>query len=127
MKQEYGQESIILLWQWEKLEKKMANYRNHLRFTIKCLKNEVVPVSVRLKTNIKTVKGFQIIRKAERQLLNEQIRSINNTLELLMINRDTCSEKLKALLLEKDDQYTLEECKDMMKRIVECRHMKVMM
>ena len=33
-----GQKSIFLLWQWEKLEKKMANYKNHLRFTIKCLK-----------------------------------------------------------------------------------------
>ena len=38
MKQEYGQESIFPLWQWKKLEKKMADYRNHLRFTIKCLK-----------------------------------------------------------------------------------------
>ena len=65
MKQVYGQESSFLLWQWEKLERKMANYKNHLRFTIKCLKNEVVPVSVRLKTNIKTQKGIQIIRKAE--------------------------------------------------------------
>ena len=63
MKQEYGQEMVFILRKWEKLEKKMADYRNHLRFTIKCLKNEVIPVSVRLKTNIKTPKGIQIIRK----------------------------------------------------------------
>ena len=74
MKQEYSQESLFLLWQWEKLEKKMASYRNHLRFRIKCLKNEVVPVSIRLKTNIKTQKGIQIIRKADKQLLNECIK-----------------------------------------------------
>ena len=61
MKEEFGQRSIFLLGQWEKLEKKMANYRNHLRFTIRCLKNEVIPVSIRLKTNVKTSKGFQII------------------------------------------------------------------
>ena len=95
MKQEYGQESIFLLQQWEKLEKKMADYRNHLRFTIKCLKNEVIPVSVRLKTNIKTPKGIQIIRKAEKQLLNECIRLITNTIELLMLKRDTCSNKVR--------------------------------
>ena len=71
MKQEYHQESIFLLWQWEKIEKMMANYRNHLRFTIKCLKNEVIPVSVRLKTNVKTSISLQIIKKAEKQLLNE--------------------------------------------------------
>ena len=126
MKQEYGQESIFLLWQWEKLEKKMANYRNHLRFTIKCLKNEAIPVSVRLKTNVKTFKGLHIIRKAEKQLLNEQIRSINNILELLMLKRDTCSNKLKELLLEKDDQNTLEECNILMERVIECRHIRVM-
>ena len=101
MKQEYGQESLFLLRQWEKLEKKMANYKNHLRFTIKCLKNEVVPVSVRLKTNIKTQKGIQIIRRAEKQLLNECIRLINNTIELLMLKRDTCSNKVKEIILKK--------------------------
>ena len=73
----------------------MANYRNHCRFTIKCLKSEVIPVSIRLKTNLKTSKGFQIIRRAEKQLLNECIHSINNTLELLMLKRDTCIEELK--------------------------------
>ena len=68
IKQEYGQGSIFLVQQWEKLEKKMANFRNHWRFTIKCLKNNLVPVSVRLKTNIKKTKGLDIIRKAEKQL-----------------------------------------------------------
>ena len=127
MKQEYGQESIFLLPQWEKLEKKMANYRNHLRFTIKCLKNEVIPVSVRLKTNIKTPKGIQIIRKAEKQLLNERIRSITNTIELLMLKRDTCSNKVKEILLEKDDHNTLEDCNNLIERVKEYRHNSIMM
>ena len=126
MKQEYGQESIFLLQQWEKLEKKMADYWNHLRFTIKCLKNEVIPVSVRLKTNIKTLRGIQIIRKAEKQLLNECIRSINNILELLMLKRDTCSNKVKELILQKDDRNTLEECNNLMERVREYRHNTVM-
>ena len=69
IKVEYGQEGIFLLQQWEKLEKKMANFKNHQRFTIKCLKNNIVPVSVRLKTNIKTRKGLEIIRRAEKNTL----------------------------------------------------------
>ena len=48
------------------------------------LKNEIISVSVRLKTNINTAKGLQIIRRAEKQLLNECIRSINNMLEMFM-------------------------------------------
>ena len=70
MKEKYGQESIFLWQQWEKLEKKMADYRNYLRFTMKCLKNEIKPVSVRLRTNVQMSRGLQIIRKAEKQLLN---------------------------------------------------------
>ena len=66
IKQEYGWESLFLVRQWEKLEKKMSDFRNHRRFTIKCLKNDIVPVSVRLKTNIKTAKGLEIIKRAEK-------------------------------------------------------------
>ena len=131
MKEEFGQRSIFLLGQWEKLEKKMANYRNHLRFTIRCLKNEVIPVSIRLKTNVKTSKVFQIIRRAERQLLNECIRSINNTLELLMMKRDTCIQELKDTIVDKEDmeydQKTFEECGSLIKRVIECQHNRVML
>ena len=130
MKEEFGQRSIFLLQQREKLEKKMANYRNHLRFPIKCLKNEVILVSIRLKTNVKTSKGLQIIRRAERQLLHECIRSINNTLELLMMKRDTCIQELKDTMLEKedqeDDQKIFEECGTLIKRVIECWHNRVM-
>ena len=122
IKQEYGQDSIFLLPQWEKLEIKMANYRNHHRFTIKCLKNDIIPVSVRLKTNIHTTKGLQIIRRAEKQLLNEHIRSINNLLEMFMIKRDACFLKLKGLV----DQETLEERDNIIKKVVESRHIRVL-
>ena len=93
------QESIFLWHKWEKLEKKMADYINHLRFTIKCLKNEIIPVSTRLRTNVQRYRGLQIIRKAEKQLLNVCTRSINNILELLMLTRDTCLQKLKRHII----------------------------
>ena len=127
IKEEFGQRSIFLMQQLENLEKKMADYRNHRRFTIKCLTKEVIPVSIRLKTNIKTSKGLQIIRRAEKQLLNERIRSINNTLQLLMMKRNTCIEELKDTILDKeDDQKTFEECETLIKRVIECCHNKVM-
>ena len=122
IKQEYGQGSIFLLRQWEKLEKQMAHFRNHWRFTIKCLKNYIAPVSVRLKTNIHTTKGLHIIRRAEKQLLNECIRSINNQLEMFMFKRDTCTFKLKDIL----DHNTMEECKKLIKNVIESRHKRVL-
>ena len=105
-----------------KIEKKMADYRNHRRFSIKCLKNEIIPVSVKQKTNIHTAKGLQIIRREEKQLLNEHIRSINNMLQMYMYKRGTCFHQLKRIL----DQNTLKDCHDLIKRHIECRHIRVL-
>ena len=123
IKQEYGWESIFLVQQWEKLEKKMSDFRNHRRFTIKCLKNDIVPVSVRLKTNIKTAKGLEIIKRAEKQLLNECVRSINNQLEMFMLKRDISINKLKIIIR---DQNLIQECEELMKKVVESRHIRVL-
>ena len=123
IKQEYGQESLFLVQQWEKLEKKMSDFRNHQIFTIKGLKNYIVPVSVRLKTNIKTAKGLEIIKRAEKQLLNERVTSINNQLEMFMFKRDTCIKKLKEVIR---DQNLIQECEELMKKVVESRHIRVL-
>ena len=101
----------------------MSDFRNHQRFTIKCLKNDIVPVSVRLKTNIRTTKGLEIIRKAEKQLLNECIRTINNQLEMFMIRKDTCTNRFKSIV---QDHTLIEECENLMKKIIESRHLRVL-
>ena len=38
LKNKYGKEYVRLLRNWEFTIKKMANYRNHRRFTLRCLK-----------------------------------------------------------------------------------------
>ena len=68
---EYGQESVRFLRQWEKLEMKMADFQNHRRFTLRCLSKGLIPVSIKLKTTVKTPKGIYIVRKAARMLMNE--------------------------------------------------------
>ena len=61
---EFGKESVILLQQWENMEK-MADVCSDRIFSLGCLKYDVIPLSVRLKTNIRTTRGLEIIRKAE--------------------------------------------------------------
>ena len=61
---------------------------------------------VRLKSNIKTPKGQQIIYKAEKSLLNERIRNINNTIAMLKIQVDTCTYLLETNIEGK----IMEEC-----------------
>ena len=73
----------IKFWRWP------APVGNHRRFMIKCLKNNIIPVSIKLKTSIFTRKANEIIRRAERQLLNEHVRTVNNMLEFNMFRRET--------------------------------------
>ena len=95
----------------EKIEKKMADFSNHQRFSLRCLSLDLIPVGIRFRSTIKKPKGKQIIKKAERALLNERIRSTNNTLSMLEQRRDTCIFQLE----EKPDRESMEECQGIYK------------
>ena len=103
---EYRKESVKFLRQWEKLEVKMADFQNHRRFMLRCLSKGLVPVSIRLKTTVKTPKGNYIVRQAERMLMNERVRLIKNTITMLRWQIDTCIYSLgRCIRME-----AMEEC-----------------
>ena len=106
LRREYGKENVKIFCQWEKMENKMADFSNHRRLSLRCLKENIIPVSIRLKSNIKTPKGHHIIRKTEKTLLNERIRLVNNTIDMLKIQVDTCKYHLENIL----DRESMEEC-----------------
>ena len=68
IKQEFGEESVLKLHLWEKTEKKMANFRNHRRFSIKCLKR-------RDHTSEYQAKDTVFILERPQKLLEEQKNS----------------------------------------------------
>ena len=45
---EFGRGSVAILKRWEHHEKKLANYRNHRRFTLRCLSQRITPVSLEI-------------------------------------------------------------------------------
>ena len=100
----------------------MADFQNHRRFTLRCLGEKVVPVSITLKSQVRTPKGLQIIRKAEVSLLNERIQSINNTINMLESEYDTCMKRLSDKLKKED----LHECLKFIEERKEARHYKTM-
>ena len=57
----YGMEALHLLKEWEKLQIRDSDYRNHQIFTLRCINKGITPVSIRLKTTIKTEKARKII------------------------------------------------------------------
>ena len=85
---------------------KMANFQNHRRFMLRCLSKGIIPVSIRLKTTVKTPKGNYIVRKAERMLMNERVRSINNMITMFRWQIDTCINSLGRCI----GMQVMEEC-----------------
>ena len=63
-------ENVKELWEWEQIEAKLVDFQNQGRFFLRCLSNDVIPVSVRLKCSIKTIRGYYIVKRVERQLSN---------------------------------------------------------
>ena len=100
----------------------MADFKIHRRFSLKCLSEDVILVSIRLKSNIKTPKGQYIIRRAEKALLNEKIQSINNTIYMFNCQLDTCKTDLEHIITEDD----LKECQNFTYTRREARHSKTM-
>ena len=77
-------------------------------------------VSIRLKSNIKTPKGQEIIRRAEKALLNERIQSINNSIYMFNLQLDTCKTDLAKKIKEED----LKNCEDFIEARREARQYK---
>ena len=78
--QEYGIEAQHLFKQWGRLWLRTSDYKNHRIFTLRCVHKELVPVSIKLKSMLTTPIARQIIRKAEKDLLQARVKAINNTL-----------------------------------------------
>ena len=104
------------------MEGKISKFKNHQRFSLRCLDKGLVPVSLRLKNLIRTQKGEDIIHKAEKQLLNEGIRNISYTLECYEHERYMYQNELKDLI----DQEMWNACMAKIERVKELRHRRFM-
>ena len=75
---------------------------------------------IKLKSNIRSPKGCSIRKRAEKALLNERIRMVNNTITMFGIQIDTCMNRLKGIL----DKETMKECMVFIKLKRESRHIR---
>ena len=97
----------------------MADHRNHRRFTLKCIKVGITPVSCRIRNPLETNKIYEIIHKLERQLLFERVR--NNILYMYEHNRAKCYLQLRNHILEDD----VINCLSLVNKIKEHRQSKI--
>ena len=107
---------------------KMADFKNHRRFMLRCLSKGITQVSIKLKSTVKTPKGIYIyiyiyiVRKAERMLMNERIRLINNIITMLNCQIDTCINSLGNRI----EMEAMEECHRFINYRRERRHCKTL-
>ena len=77
----YGIELLRLLRKWERFQLRQCDYKNHRIFTLRCIHSELVPVSIKLKSTLKSERAKKILRTAEKQLLQIRLKFINSPLD----------------------------------------------
>ena len=119
--QEFGIEARRLLREWERLRLRSSDYKNHRIFSLRCIHQELIPVSIKLKSTLDTPKARQIIRKAEKDLLQARIKAINNILVQVEKEIQDCRTKLASII----SQERLEQCQGFINKVSELRFNKV--
>ena len=119
------QEDGIEVWRlfrlWEKLRLRASKYKNHRIFTLRCLHNDLIPVSIKLKSTLKSARSNKILRKAEKELLQTRIKSINYNLDNISKQLEECRSQLVAII----STQRLKECQDFIDKVGEIRFNKV--
>ena len=120
----YGLEALQLLQLWEKCVKRNSDYKNHRIFMLRCIGKGIVPVSVRLRSACSKIsKGAKVvIKKAEKQQLQDRVRCINAILEDNGNNINKSRWRLTSLVTSATD---IGKCSKFINKVREDRFFKV--
>ena len=124
IQENYGLEALQLLWLWEKSDIRDCDYKNHRRFTLRCITNGIVLVSDGLMSACsKTSKrAKEIIQKAEKQLLQDRVKCINATIENNGNNIDSSMSWLPSIVTNTTD---IDQCSKFIKKVREDQLCKI--
>ena len=73
--QEFGIEARRLLREWERLQLRSSDYKNHRIFSLSCIHKELIPVSIKLKSTLDTPKGQTNYQKSRKRFITSQDKS----------------------------------------------------
>ena len=113
--------SLRLLRDWEKFQLRQCNFKNHRIFMLRCIHSELVPVSIRLKSTLKSERAKKILRMAEKQLLQTRLKSINSLLVNNAKQLQLTRSKIASILTPPNYQ----QCQEFIEKIKEKRFVKV--
>ena len=111
----YGIESLRLLRDWERFQIRQCNYKNHRIFTLRCIHSELVAVSIKLKSTLKSERVRKILRTGEKQLLQTRLKSINSPLDNNTKQLELTRSKIASILTAPNYQ----QCQEFIEKIKE--------
>ena len=110
-----------MLRDWERLWLQESDYKNHRIFTLRCLHKDLVAVSIKLKSTLKTGRAKKIVRRAEKDLIQARIKSINNILDNIAKQSEECRSQLVSIISTE----RLRECQGFVDKVGEIKFNKV--
>ena len=119
--QEYELEVQCMFRDWERLWLRESDYKNHRIFTLRCLHKTLVPVSIKLKSTLKTERAKKIVRKAAKDLIQARIKAINSILDNAGKQTELCRSSLASVI----SAQWLGECQGFVDKVGEIRFNKV--
>ncbi len=96
----YGDEAIHLIRRLENRSKGMGRYQSHLRFNLQCKHTETIPKSLKINFKGMDEASRNIIRKAEKALLNVRVSNV-------LANLDRLGKEIQHLCNKLKDTVTL--------------------
>ena len=94
IRQDFGHDNVKLVRDLENCAKKVARFRNHLRFNVHCKHHHVTPVSLRLKSTVQGPDAKKILRSAERRFLKVRIGQNINRIDKLITEKASLTTKI---------------------------------
>ena len=91
---QHGQDVLKLLRSLEKITEKLARWKNNSHYNWKCVHNNIVPKCFHLKSPVRGQLANNILRKAERRLLNVAVAQCQFTIRKLKEEKDQFWNKL---------------------------------
>ena len=116
-----GIEALRLFRDLERLQYREYNHKSHRIFILRCLHNDLVPVSIKLKTTLGAERARKILRSAEKQLLQARLKSIN----ILLDNDAKQIELTRSQIVSILPTPTYRKCQEFIEKVKELRFKKV--
>ena len=79
----YGQSIVELTSKYGRCRERIARYKNHVIFNLRCKEQGIIPRSLHVKSPIDTERGKRIASRASEQFVNERLRLTNYRLRQL--------------------------------------------